>query len=342
MGAQAMFATSNVLICLFFVFGFSFLIPFCLYPSFIRWLKIKDVRSKGHVDHIIDGVTKETKEKTPSFGGILFILAPFFVVPFFLNSITTTYIEFFLLAFLLGFVGLLDDLFKIFHPSKGISARAKSLGQIGASLLFLFIAIQFGGLESVNIPFFCDVRFTQSWYHLLGTGFFLTFILVGTSNAVNLTDGMDGLASSLSIVTLIFMAILGIDCQDLTLYYLLIALMGSLVAFFLFNKKPARIFMGDVGSLPLGGLIAGFAIFLHQELFLIFLGGMFVVETLSVILQVFYYKKTKKRIFACAPLHHHYQFKGQSEQWIVQKFAGAQLLFGLVGYFIHYLAKNYV
>lgn len=337
-----MFATSNVLICLFFVFGFSFLIPFCLYPSFIRWLKIKDVRSKGHVDHIIDGVTKETKEKTPSFGGILFILAPFFVVPFFLNSITTTYIEFFLLAFLLGFVGLLDDLFKIFHPSKGISARAKSLGQIGASLLFLFIAIQFGGLESVNIPFFGDVRFTQSWYHLLGTGFFLTFILVGTSNAVNLTDGMDGLASSLSIVTLIFMAILGIDCQDLTLCYLLIALMGSLVAFFLFNKKPARIFMGDVGSLPLGGLIAGFAIFLHQELFLIFLGGMFVVETLSVILQVFYYKKTKKRIFACAPLHHHYQFKGQSEQWIVQKFAGAQLLFGLVGYFIHYLAKNYV
>ncbi len=337
-----MFATSYVLICLFFVFCLSFLIPFCLYPFFIRWLKARNVRSKGHVDHIIDGTTKETKEKTPSFGGILFILTPFFVVPFFLNSITTTYIEFFLLAFLLGLVGLSDDLFKIFHPSKGISARAKSLGQIGASLFFLFIAIQFGGVDSVNIPFFGDMRFTQTWYTLLGTGFFLSFIIVGTSNAVNLTDGMDGLASSLSILTLVFMAILGIDCQDLTLFYLLIALLGSLTAFFLFNKKPAKIFMGDVGSLPLGGLIAGFAILLHQELLLIFLGGMFVVETLSVILQVFYYKRTKKRIFACAPLHHHYQFNGQSEQSIVQKFAGAQLLFGLVGYFINHLAKNYV
>lgn len=337
-----MFATSNVLISLFFVFGISFLIPFCLYPFFIRWLKIKNVRSKGHVDHIIDGVTKETKEKTPSFGGILFILIPFFVVPFFLNSMTTTYVAFVLLAFVLGLVGLMDDLFKIFHPSRGITARAKSLGQVGASLLFLLIAIRFGGLNSMNIPFLGNFGFTETWYHLIGTLFFLSFILVGTSNAVNLTDGMDGLASSLSIVTLIFMAILGGDCQDLTVQYLLIALLGSLVAFFLFNKKPARIFMGDVGSLPLGGLIAGFAIFMHQELFLIFLGGMFVVETLSVILQVFYFKRTKKRIFACAPLHHHYQFKGQSEQSIVQKFAGAQFLFGLVGYFIHLLAKNYV
>ncbi|NDE62782.1 MAG: phospho-N-acetylmuramoyl-pentapeptide-transferase [Chlamydiae bacterium] len=342
MGAETMVTTNDVMSLNILVLLLSFFIPFCLFPLWIQWLKKKNIRSKGHVDHIIDGNTKEIKEKTPSFGGIVFILVPFLVVPPFLGTISRTYMEFSLLALILGVVGFLDDLFKITKTSKGISARAKSLGQVAASVVFLSLAIKSGALDSFHVPFLGKIVFTQSWGMLLGFGFFLTFIMVGTSNAVNLTDGMDGLASSLSLITLFFMTVMGWNFKEPTLHYLMLALIGSLLAFFLFNKKPAQIFMGDVGSLPLGGLIAGFAVYLHQELLLIFFGGMFVVETLSVMLQVFYFKRTKKRIFACAPLHHHYQFKGQSEQYIVKKFAGIQIAFGFVGMMIHLLAKYYV
>ncbi|MFZ4673471.1 MAG: phospho-N-acetylmuramoyl-pentapeptide-transferase [Chlamydiia bacterium] len=312
------------------------------YPAFIEWMRKNNIRSKGHVDHIIDLSTKLEKEVTPSFGGFLFIFIPFLTPPLFFSELPSTYYALLMLAISLALVGLMDDLFKVWHTAKGISARAKSIGQVASSCLFLALIGQQGGLNVWHIPFLGTASLESSSILWLFFLVFLLFVLVGTSNAVNLTDGMDGLASSLSVVSYAFLFVFALMQNEPFIAFQIASSLGGLLAFTYFNKKPARIFMGDIGSLPLGGLIAGFAILLHQEVLLIFLGGMFVVETLSVMVQVFYYKRTKKRIFACAPLHHHYQSKGWSESGIVTRFTAMQGLFALVGLTIFLLTYTHV
>ncbi len=318
-----------------------FLVSRICYPFWIKWIKNFNIESKGHVDHIIDTDTKLLKEKTPSFGGIPFLIIPFFVIPLFFQPIPIDYYAFLALVIGMAVVGLIDDLYKRIPSKKGISAKGKSLGQIVAAAIFL--TLLFTGEHSfvLKIPFGSEISF-ESVGSKCCFLFFLAFILVGTSNAVNLTDGMDGLAGILSVVSLFFLALISYFEGQVFTTCMIMAFAGSLFGFFLVNKKPARIFMGDVGSLPLGGLIAGFSIYLYQELVLVFLGGMFVLETLSVILQVSYYRQTKKRIFLCAPLHHHYQFHGQKEEVIVSRFALVQILFAFGGFLLYYLARMYV
>ena len=325
----------------FFIGCLCFFFSWICYPLWIKWIKNFNLLTKGHVDHILDQNLKLFKEKTPSFGGVLFLLIPFLIVPIIFNPIPKAYYAFLVLALLMALVGLFDDLLKLVPPKKGISSKAKSLGQLFASAVFLGLVFFSEKTFILHIPFGQDLVFESFIFKSLFL-FFLAFILVGTSNAVNLTDGMDGLAGLLSLVTLFFLAAISYFEGEVFLTWMIVAFMGSLLGFFLFNKKPAKIFMGDVGSLPLGALIAGFAIFLHQELLLVFLGGMFVIETLSVILQVSYYKKTKKRIFLCAPLHHHFQFYGHKEDVIVHRFAACQSLFALVGFCLYWTARNYV
>lgn len=318
-----------------------FLVSRICYPFWIKWIKNFNIESKGHVDHILDTDTKLLKEKTPSFGGIPFLIIPFFVIPLFFQPIPIDYYAFLALVIGMAVVGLIDDLYKRIPSKKGISAKGKSLGQIVAAAIFL--TLLFTGEHSfvLKIPFGSEISF-ESVGSKCCFLFFLAFILVGTSNAVNLTDGMDGLAGILSVVSLFFLALISYFEGQVFTTCMIMAFAGSLFGFFLVNKKPARIFMGDVGSLPLGGLIAGFSIYLYQELVLVFLGGMFVLETLSVILQVSYYRQTKKRIFLCAPLHHHYQFHGQKEEVIVSRFALVQILFAFGGFLLYYLARMYV
>ena len=320
---------------------FCFLLSKFCYPFWIRWIKNFRLDSKGHVDHIIDPDTKLLKEKTPSFGGVPFLIIPFFVVPFFVQTLPSAYYAFLALVIGMAVVGLIDDLYKLIPSKKGISAKGKSLGQIVAATIFL--TLLFSGEHDflLKIPFGSEINFASVGSKCCFL-FFLAFILVGTSNAVNLTDGMDGLAGLLSIVSLFFLALISYFEGQVFTTCMIMAFTGALFGFYLVNKKPARIFMGDVGSLPLGGLIAGFSIYLHQELVLVFLGGMFVLETLSVILQVSYYRQTKKRIFLCAPLHHHYQFYGQKEEVIVSRFALVQILFAFGGFLLYYLARMYV
>ncbi len=326
-----MFGTDFININCALAFFLSFILSLALYPFLIRWLKKQNVRSQGHVDHLIDASTKLEKEKTPSFGGALFVFIPFLAPVLFFPDLPVIFYPLLLSTLLFAGVGLLDDLFKIWHPARGISAKAKSFGQIAASLSFLF----FIPCNTLHVPFLGD--FLIAGYWMIPFILFLLFVMVGTSNAVNLTDGMDGLAGSLSLVSYLFLCIFALLEGQSFLACMIASCLGALLAFTYFNRKPAKIFMGDIGSLPLGGLIAAFAILLRQEFLLILLGGMFVVETVSVMIQVAYYKRTRRRIFACAPLHHHYQSKGWTEQGIVANFLVWQFAFSFIGLIIYIL-----
>lgn len=319
----------------------SFFLSLVVYPFWIRFIKKFSLSSRGHVDHIIDQETKLTKEKTPAFGGIPFVMIPFLLAPLFYQTLPYEYYQLLTLAGAFFAVGLADDLYKIFSLSKGISARAKFGGQLFGSALFIALISLAKGSYLLEVPFIASLSFPAFSLGGVVLILFLAFILVGTSNAVNLADGMDGLAGSLSLITLFFLGLAGLIRGEIFLTFMICLLFGSILGFTFFNKKPAQIFMGDVGSLPLGGLIAAFAIYLNQEILLVFYGGIFVVEVLSVILQVYYYKRTKTRIFHCAPLHHHYQFKGWSENKIVYRFALAQTLCAFFGILIYFLARTY-
>ncbi len=255
-----------------------------------------------------------------------------------------------------GLIGWVDDYRKlVLKNSQGLPARWKYFWQSVIACLAVAYLYSHASLPihtQLTIPFF------KSWVVQLGFLFPILayFVIVGSSNAVNLTDGLDGLA----IMPIVMVAgALGVfayassnvmyahylsmpfvpQTGELTIFCS--SIVGAGLGFLWYNSYPAQIFMGDVGSLPLGGLIAAFAIYLNQEILLVFYGGIFVVEVLSVILQVYYFKRTKTRIFHCAPLHHHYQFKGWSENKIVYRFALAQTMCAFLGIFIYFLARTY-
>ena len=249
-------------------------------------------------------------------------------------------------CYLFGGIGFIDDYLKIKHKSSdGLSSRQKILGQsLGAIAIGLWIA-----LASTNpiqtellIPFVKDISLPLG---LIGFLVLTYFVMVGSSNAVNLTDGLDGLAimpvilisSALALFAYIsgnynFSTYLNMPFMPGTgeLFVICSALVGAGLGFLWFNTYPAEIFMGDVGSLALGAILAVIAILLRQEILLFIMGGVFVAETLSVIIQVAYYKRTKKRFFLMAPLHHHFEQKGVSEPKIIVRFWMVTLILVLV------------
>ena len=163
---------------------------------------------------------------------------------------------------------------------------------------------------------------------------FIVFWQTGFSNAVNLTDGLDGLATSVTIITTSTFALLAYKENNFPILVFCLVLVGALIGFFLFNKNPAKIFMGDTGSLALGGILAAISIILHKEIAFIFIGLVYILETLSVIIQVAYFKKTGKRIFKMSPLHHHFELSGYGEVKTVYLFVVIALISSAVGYFI--------
>jgi phospho-N-acetylmuramoyl-pentapeptide-transferase len=233
----------------------------------------------------------------------------------------------------LGIIGIIDDLKKLRSKSSdGISPRFKLCGQIllGAALgTFLYLSPDFD--KNLTIPFFKTISINLGVFYIL----FVIVLIVGTSNAVNLTDGLDGLAIGLVlIVTTTYLLFSYFSGHIKIANYLQIpyipgsgeltifcgALLGAATGFLWFNTYPAQVFMGDVGSLALGGALGTVAIITKHEILLAIVGGMFVAEALSVILQVTSYKLRKKRIFAMAPLHHHYELKGWAEPKIIVRF----------------------
>ena len=296
------------------------------------------------------------KEGTPTLGGIIII------VPFLLATVlwASMYNYFVLLAMFtavwLGLLGFVDDLLKFLGGRKGLSGKAKLIFQLGLGLLLgIFLYRYVGKLDNgtaLTFPFF--KRLTVQ----LGVGYIglVVLIIAGTSNAVNLTDGLDGLAIGLTaMASAAFAVITFLVGHKACAQYLLVlhvpecselcvacsALLGACLGFLWFNAPPAAIFMGDTGSLPLGGVLGFVAVAAKQEFMLLFVGGIFVVEALSVVLQVgvfkasrgkvgFYEAANGRRVFRCAPLHHHFQFAGWPETKIVIRFWIASALLTLL------------
>ncbi|MBD8086960.1 phospho-N-acetylmuramoyl-pentapeptide-transferase [Limosilactobacillus sp. c11Ua_112_M] len=285
----------------------SFLITFLLMPSLIRYFRAKkegqQIRKEGPKWHA-------KKAGTPTMGGLLFIISAvitILVVGGFLGMLTNTMWALLFILVVYGLIGMWDDSIKIFHhQNEGFKAWQKALCQVIAAMVFTVIYQHEGfqmGFGSSQIGW---------WY-----GLFIIFWIVGFSNAVNLTDGLDGLVSGLSIISFLAYLIIALvninqpGYAEIALFCL--AMIGTLCGFFPYNHKPAKIFMGDMGSLAIGASLAAVSLLLHHEWSLLVIGIVYVCETASVIMQVASFKLTGKRIFKMTPIHHHFELCGWSE-----------------------------
>jgi len=301
----------------------AFILSVIISPFYIRFSRLKQfgqqVRLDGPRRHYL-------KAGTPTMGGIVFLLSLLLILlfgaektPFLILALGIT-----LSSALLGF---LDDFRKVVRrTSLGLKAREKLMGQFVFSLVFYLVLIFYGHSTTVDIPFSTiqlDLGLTYP---------FLIFIMIAAaSNAVNLTDGIDGLAGGTSIIAfLAFLFLASLEgMQDIALFCG--TMIGAIFGFLIFNLHPAKVFMGDVGSLSLGAALAAAAILTKAELYLIIIGGVFVLEALSVIVQVISYRLTGKRVLLMAPLHHHFEMKGWSEWQVVTGFWALGFIFAVVG-----------
>jgi phospho-N-acetylmuramoyl-pentapeptide-transferase len=306
-------------------------------PPFIRWLRLNEfgqnIRDEGPEGHKI-------KEGTPTMGGVLIwfaVLVPFIIFSRFSVASITVMIA----ALGNAAIGFADDWIKIVRKrSLGLAARYKLLLQLLLALFIGFIALHFVGLDTR-----VDVPFTSYRLELGGVGFYaLIFLtLAGFSNAVNLTDGLDGLAAGTSAIVLVALAgiafIIGRNASDPGITDLMVVagcVGGACLGFLWYNTFPADVFMGDTGSLGLGGAIAGMAVITRTEFVLLIIGGLFVIEALSVMAQVVSFKLFHRRVLLMAPLHHHFELKAWSETKIIVRFWIIAAIFAGAGFAAYY------
>ncbi|WP_174613160.1 phospho-N-acetylmuramoyl-pentapeptide-transferase [Virgibacillus ihumii] len=311
----------------------AFLITVLLSPIFIPFLRRlkfgQSIREEGPQSHL-------KKTGTPTMGGTMIVISVIMTALIMVSKFSSSSIsyELWLLIFVLvgyGLLGFLDDFIKIaMKRNLGLTSRQKMIGQVIIALVFYLILRYNDFATYVQIPG-TSVQLELGW----GYALLIMFMLVGASNAVNLTDGLDGLLAGTAAIAFGAFAILawyGTPQAEITIFAL--AVVGSLLGFLVFNAHPAKVFMGDTGSLALGGSIAAIAILTKLEIILIIIGGVFVIETLSVIIQVTSFKLTGKRVFKMSPLHHHYELMGWSEWRVVTTFWLVGLLFAALGVYI--------
>lgn len=299
----------------------------------LRRLKFgQEIREEGPAWHA-------SKSGTPTMGGIIFILSIIVtLVAMFVwtasdgismgNTVDLVLVILLSLAF--GAIGFIDDYIKVVKKRNlGLTAAQKFSLQFVAALIFATVVAIGGSTGTViDLPF-TSVDFDLSWFYIP----FVIFVMLATVNSVNLTDGLDGLATSITIVISIFYMLISTRVGNHAMSLLAAVLCGSLVGFLLFNWKPAKVFMGDTGSLFLGGAVCGLAIMLKQPITLLIVGFVYVMETLSVIMQVTSYKLTGKRIFKMSPIHHHFEMCGWSEVTIVCVFSAVTVLLCALMYY---------
>ena len=294
-------------------------------PFIIRYFKAKQL---GQVTLDEGPSWHEKKSGTPTMGGVVIILSV--VLTIFLLTIFN--IDRSLNAWLLtivfvlyGLIGFVDDFIKLFMKRNlGLTSRQKFLAQIVIGLIFYVVLLLNGFDNQLNIPFLGNISLSYLY------GLFAIFWLVGFSNATNLTDGIDGLMASTGVVAYAAYAYIAYIQKEWGVFVFAVSIIGGLLGFLLFNHKPAKIFMGDVGSLALGAGLAAISILLNVEWTILLIGLIFVIETASVILQVFWFKKTGERIFKMSPIHHHFEMEGWSEWKIVGIFSGIGLLMAML------------
>ncbi len=262
------------------------------------------------------------KAGTPMMGGLMFIFASILCLLGNLPSMTDYSVFYVLvLALCFGFIGFLDDFTKIkFKRNLGLTSLQKAMLQMAVSAVFLYAMYKSGAMDThLYIPFF-NVSFDL---HPIVYIFFAMFVMVGCVNSVNLTDGVDGLSSSVTLPVMVFFTAAAVALGKYELALLPASLMGGLIAYLFYNWHPAKVFMGDTGSLFLGGVVCALAFALEMPLILILVGFVYICETLSVIIQVTYFKLTHgKRVFKMTPIHHHFEMCGWKEERIVLTFAG--------------------
>ncbi|MCM3003868.1 phospho-N-acetylmuramoyl-pentapeptide-transferase [Priestia koreensis] len=313
-----------------FTIAVAFLITVILSPFFIPFLRRlkfgQSIREEGPKSH-------QKKSGTPTMGGIMIILAIVVTTLIMTNKYLEPTVDTYLLLFVTfgyGLLGFLDDFIKVvLKRNLGLTSKQKFIGQVLIAIIFYLVAKQFDLSTVVSIPG-TEFSVDLGWFYVV----FIIFWLVGFSNAVNLTDGLDGLVSGTSAIAFGAFAVLAWNTGQFDVAIFCVAVVGAVLGFLVFNAYPAKVFMGDTGSLALGGAIATVAILMKLEILLIVIGGIFVIETLSVILQVASFKTTGKRIFKMSPLHHHYELVGWTEWRVVMTFWAIGLLCAMLGIYI--------
>lgn len=320
-----------------FILAFLFATAFGKF--YIPWLRKQkagqEIKSNGPTWHM-------SKSGTPTMGGVMFIVAAAFVCLTigFPSLVKGSWVHIFVLLFALGFgaIGFLDDWEKLKKKQNlGLTAGMKFMLQLAAALVFLMLMRRIGYTQpNLYIPFFNKTVPMPEWLYFI----FAAFVIVGTVNAVNITDGVDGLASGTSVPVCLFFVCVTIAWGEefLELGIFAAALAGGLIGFLVYNFNPAKVFMGDTGSLFLGGAIAAMAFAYDMPLILITLGIMYIIETLSDIIQVGYFKLSHgKRIFKMAPFHHHLEMGGWtgkkwSEKQLFLLFTSISLVFAIISF----------
>lgn len=317
---------NNLSLSVFMPVIISFLISVVFCPiliPFLRKLKFGQTeREEGPQSHL-------KKNGTPTMGGLVILASILLTSLIYIGKFTEILpVLFMTLGF--GLIGFLDDYIKVVKKrSLGLTPLQKMALQFIVTGVFIYYYFKIAGLDtSIKIPFVSGDGFVMpTWLFII----FVFIVVLGTVNGVNFTDGLDGLASGVTVIVATFFTIAALSLNP-SMTPITGAVVGSLLGFLLFNTYPARVFMGDTGSLALGGFVSSIALMLHMPLFIVIIGLIYLVEVLSVILQVGYFKLTHgKRIFKMAPIHHHFELCGYSETQVVVAFSIVTALLCLVG-----------
>ena len=296
----------------------------------LRRLKVgQSEREEGPQSHL-------SKKGTPTMGGIILIISTLIISAFLYidysasePEIATRLLPMIFVTIGFGLVGFVDDFKKvILHNTDGLSPKAKMAGLLIISIAYVsMLVFAFQNGTDIYIPFIKKSIELPVWIYIP----FAVVVILATTNAVNLTDGIDGLATSVTTIILTCLTVISIiwNIKETTIFGCIVV--GAGLGFLLFNLHPAHIFMGDTGSLLLGGAIAGISLYLKLPLLLLIIAIIPIIETLSVILQVSYYKKTKKRLFKMSPIHHHFELSGWNENKVVSVFSLITLVASIIG-----------
>ncbi|WP_054711189.1 phospho-N-acetylmuramoyl-pentapeptide-transferase [Bacillus sp. JCM 19041] len=315
---------------LLFVLLLSFAAAVILSPLFIPFLRRlkfgQSIREEGPKSH-------QKKSGTPTMGGIVIVLSILITslaIGGVFNEFSVELLLLMLVTIGYGIVGFVDDYLKVARKHNlGLTSKQKLVGQLLIAGLF-YLGLLYIDLDTfVSIPG-TSIGLELGWFYPV----LVIVMLLAGSNAVNLTDGLDGLLAGTGAIAFAAFAILAWSAGFIDAALFSTAITGAVLGFLVFNAHPAKVFMGDTGSLALGGAIAGIAILTKMELMLIIVGGVFVIETLSVIIQVISFKTTGKRVFKMSPLHHHYELSGWSEWRVVVTFWLVGMVFAIMGIYI--------
>ena len=325
---------------IFLAFGMAVVVAILLMPPFIRFMKRdgigQQVRADGPQTHLV-------KQGTPTMGGVVILVAILVTLVFFglwspdlILAVGATYAT--------ALLGLADDIESVSHGrSLGLTPAQKMAGLTLVSVVFCLLAVNWAGITpTVTFPggFSVDLGVlafsvggvSVPWVYMV----FVFLLFAGLSNAVNLTDGLDGLAAGTVLVVMVFMAMVCFRYNELSLAVFAACVAGACVGFLWYNCHPAQVFMGDTGSLALGAAFAALAVLTKTEVTTLRKGRLFIVEALSVMIQVVSFKKTGKRVFLMAPLHHHFEKKGWSETKVVIRFWIVSAAFAALGFALYF------